>query len=124
MNRKGISILGAVLALAVVAAVAAAIYIFTHRGSGTGNDGAIPAVAPIERNIERMEYLEVTIDGSDYYLKDEKAEIADIISAVEEDDDLSAVRITDKDASQKAFRELVSQLEEHRIKYIEGDENE
>jgi hypothetical protein len=71
-----------------------------------------------------MEYLEVTIDGSDYYLKDEKAEIADIISAVEEDDDLSAVRITDKDASQKAFRELVSQLEEHRIKYIEGDENE
>ncbi|GEM_PF-1979234 len=124
MNRKGISILGAVLALAVVAAVAAAIYIFTHRGSGTGSDGAIPAVAPIERNIERMEYLEVTIDGSDYYLKDEKAEIADIISAVEEDDDLSAVRITDKDASQKAFRELVSQLEEHRIKYIEGDENE
>ncbi|MBE6873408.1 MAG: hypothetical protein E7493_05820 [Ruminococcus albus] len=124
MNRKGISILGAVLALAVVAAVAAAIYIFTHRGSGTGSDGAIPAVAPIERNIDRMEYLEVTIDGSDYYLKDEKAEIADIISAVEEDDDLSAVRITDKDASQKAFRELVSQLEEHRIKYIEGDENE
>ena len=104
--------------------MAAAIYIFTHRGSGTGNDGAIPAVAPIERNTERMEYLEVTIDGSDYYLKDEKAEIADIISAVEEDDDLSAVRITDKDASQKAFRELVSQLEEHRIKYIEGDENE
>lgn len=124
MNRKGISILGVVLALAVVAAVAAAIYIFTHRGSGTGSDGAIPAVAPIERNTDRMEYLEVTIDGSDYYLKDEKTEIADIISAVEEDDDLSAVRITDKDASQKAFRELVSQLEEHRIKYIEGDENE
>ncbi|EGC01444.1 hypothetical protein [Ruminococcus albus] len=124
MNRKGISILGVMLALAVVAVGAAAIYVFTHRGSGTGSDGAIPAVAPIELNTDQMEYLEVTIDGSDYYLKDEKAEIADIISAVEEDDDLSAVRITDKGASQKAFRELVSQLEEHKIKYIEGDENE
>ncbi|MBP1533124.1 MAG: hypothetical protein J6I46_15715 [Ruminococcus sp.] len=124
MNRKGSAVIGIIVVLAVAAVVAIGVYYLTHRGSGTGDKGLVPSVeasASIAPETEQLEYMEVTIDGNDYIYNNEKTDIEAIIAAMEEHDEIAAVRIADRNASQKAYRELTAALDEKSIKYIEGD---
>lgn len=125
MNRRGSAVIGIIVVLAVAAVVAIGVYYLTHRGSGTGDRGLLPeaveASASIDPETEQMEYMEVTIDGNDYIYNNEKTDIEALVAAVEEHEEIDAVRIADRNASQKAYRELTEALDKKGIKYIEGD---
>lgn len=128
MNRKGISTVVAILLGALIALAATGVFIyFYNKGKGTGDEGTVSAVeaaAPIELTKKKIKYVEITIDGSEYYHNNKQIEIDDLIELINKKKEKSAVRIIDKDASQKAYKQLTDSLHDNGIKYIEGEENE
>ncbi|MCM1524309.1 MAG: hypothetical protein NC120_07605 [Ruminococcus sp.] len=133
---KGITLLG-VLIVAVLIILAGLGGYFLGRGGfgfgggkgdGIGSGDAVAADVTVTEetdttfSTEEIEYIEITVSENTYiiggitYEMDKTEEIVNLISAAE---DIAAVRITDSNASLKAYEKLTKALTEHNIKFIE-----
>ncbi len=125
MNRKGFSVLGLIIfAVAVIALIVFVMFIFKY-GDGNGNDGtmsATEAMAPLDSDVQQVEYIKVTVKGNDYIYNDDVIELETIKKVLDEHESLSSVMIIDDEASEKAYRDLEDYLKENNIQIVKSED--
>ncbi|MCI7768451.1 MAG: hypothetical protein MSJ26_10810 [Oscillospiraceae bacterium] len=104
-------------------------------GNGSGNnDSAVPANVQINETVatesesvtttietETIEYWEITISGNNYIFNNHQTELEALIETITSSDVKHTVRLTDENASQKAYSDLTKALKENDIQYIEEE---
>lgn len=136
---RGISVLGVIIIAAVVV-IAAVLLIGFGGGKGDGegekNAGAVPVMAETSAletepettvTTQEIEYINITVDGNSYLYNNKKYDIEEtekLIGDIKALDEKLTVRITDDDASQKAYDKLTKLLGDNDYRYIEVSENE
>ena len=122
MNKRGLSWLGLIIGIVVVALIVTVIiFIFKH-GDGNGNDGTQSAAEPaavVDSGIKEVEVMVVTIKGNEYYYENNKIDFEGIKKILDEHESLSSVEIIDEEASEKAYRELTEYLKTNNIQIID-----
>lgn len=120
-------IIGIVLALVVVGVL---IYAFGGKGFGGGmGDGERSNFVPADVSIsdssqpetQAIEYMEITVSGSDYIFQNKKLTAEEIIAELNSLEEKMPVKITDDGASIKAYDVLINMLKENNIRYIEQE---
>ncbi len=117
-------IIGAVLVLVIVGVL---IYAFGGKGFGGGlgdreGSGFVPADVSIsEPETQNVEYMEITVSGSDYLFQNKKMTADEIIAELNSLEEKMPVKVTDDGASIKAYDVLVGILSENNIRYIEQE---
>lgn len=120
-------IIGIVLALVVVGVL---IYAFGGKGFGGGMGGGegsnfVPADVSIsdssQPETQAIEYMEITVSGSDYIFQNKKLTAEEIIAELNSLEEKMSVKITDDGASIKAYDTLVKSLKDNNIRYIEQE---
>ncbi|WP_432650607.1 hypothetical protein [Huintestinicola sp.] len=139
---KGSSLLTVVIVLAIAAVVGAVIYFLGKGGFGLGGgkgdgegDGNAEEVqqvmvtvqesTTIEVTTKEIEYVEVTVHETTYLYNNKVYEIDEInslIDNIKNSEGRINVRITDDNAASKAYSQLISELEDNMITYIELSE--
>ncbi|MCM1579433.1 MAG: hypothetical protein NC078_11605 [Ruminococcus sp.] len=97
------------------------------KGEDVGPGDAVEAEATIQTTTEEVttseiEYVEVTVSGSSYIFNNTTYEMEDIDSLMPElksDDEIFTVRLSDENASARAYEELTARLIKEKIRYIE-----
>lgn len=141
---KGFSLATLIIIIAAVAIVGAVIY-FTGRGGlgigggkgdgeGSGNAEAKLAMATTVETEEttaittqEIEYINITVDENSYLYNNKKydvSQIDELISTIKSNEEKLTIRITDENASLKAYDLLTDTLKENDYRYIEVSENE
>ncbi len=120
-------IIGIAIAVIVVGII---IYAFGGKGFGGGKgDGegseSISADSSISESsiteTEAMEYINITVSGSDYIFQNQKMNIDELISELNSTEEKFPVKITDDGASIKAYDTIVEALKDNDIRYIEQE---
>ena len=141
---RGISVLGVIIIAAVVVIAAVQLIGFGGLGFGGGkgdgegekNADAVPVMAETSASetepettvtTQEIEYINITVDGNSYLYNNKKYDIEEtekLIGDIKALDEKLTVRITDDDASQKAYDKLTKLLGDNDYRYIEVSENE
>lgn len=131
--------------LAVLLLVALAIFLLLKfgilsfgKGSGDGNSGTgsssvsevseaseaetEPLTPAVTTTVEEKVYVDVTVSGNSYLYQNSTLELEALIAELGKLDDDITVRITDENASLKAYEQLTKALDEKRIRYEPIDE--
>lgn len=126
---KGFSLLALVVILAVAVVAGAVIYFL---GKGDGNTEKVQQVmvtvqesTTVEVTTKEIEYIEVTVHETTYLYNNKVYEIDEInslIDNIKKTEGRINVRITDDNAASKAYSQLISELEDNMITYIELSE--
>lgn len=121
-------IIGAVVAVVVIAAViilAGGGFGFgggTGDGEGSGNTSqaveVMENITSSEITTEQIEYINISISGSDYLYNNQKFTLDELIQNITDGEKIT-VKITDDGASVKAYDALIESLKENNIRYIE-----
>lgn len=74
---------------------------------------------PIETTVEEVIYVAVTVQGRGYLYQNSGIELDDLIDELKKIEGNFIIRITDENASKKAFDDLTSALDEYHIPYEE-----
>lgn len=140
---KGFSLISLVLIIAAVAVVGVVIYFIGKGGFGFGGgkgdgegDGNVEpaqqAMATVqvsetvtEITTKEIEYVEVTVHENTYLYNNkvyELSEIESLMNDIKKSEGRFTVRITDDNASSKAYSQLLSAFEDKMITYIEISE--
>lgn len=140
---KGFSLISLVLIIAAVAVVGVVIYFIGKGGFGFGGgkgdgegDGNVEpaqqAMATVqvsetvtEITTKEIEYVEVTVHENTYLYNNkvyELSEIESLMNDIKKSEGRFTVRITDDNASSKAYSQLLSAFEDKMITYIELSE--
>lgn len=72
-----------------------------------------------EPTTEEMLYLDITISENDYIYQNQKLSLDEILTELEKINDIPPIKITDDNASQKAYSKLTTALDEKDMEYIE-----
>lgn len=140
---KGFSIISLIIILAVVAVGAVVIYLLGNggfgfgggkgNGEGSGDAETVSAMATVQETeitteivtTQNIEYIEITVHENSYLYNNilyEVTELDNLLKDISMIDSKFSVRITDDNASSKAYSELLSLLEDNNIRYIEISE--
>ena len=101
------------------------------KGDGEG-DGSVMADATVETTTLPEEttiatneiiYTEVTISENSYIYQNREISLDDLIAELVSTEEKTPVKITDDNASQKAYTQLINALKENNIRYIEVTAN-
>lgn len=120
-------IIGIAVAVVVVGVI---LYAFGGKGFGGGKgDGegsnSISADSSISESsqpeTEAMEYINITVSGSDYLFHNHKLTFDELMSELNSSKEKFPVKITDDGASIKAYDTLVKALKDNDIRYIEQE---
>ena len=139
---KGFSIVTLLVILAAVVIVGAVIYFIGKGGFGFGGgkgDGegsgnaetAEQAMATVQETektevtTQEIVYIEVKVHENSYLYNNDSYETSDIgqlIEDINESDEKFTVRVIDDNASERAYSQLLSALDDNKLKYIELSE--
>ncbi len=125
------TLLAIIIALAVIAVVAVILGLGGFgfgggKGDGEGDGEAVEAIATVseteasEITTEEIEYINITISENNYLYQNKTYTLDELISELNSLTDKMPVKLTDDNASQKAYSKLTAALEENRIRFIEG----
>lgn len=94
------------------------------RGDGEGSGEAEETVAVIETTVEppevqEIEYIDITVSGNKYIYQNKETDLAVLIDELAALDIDKPVKISDDNASQKAYSSIKKALDEKGIRYIE-----
>lgn len=122
---KGAFLIPLIIGIAVtVIVVGILLCAFGGKGFGNGN-GSIPVQQVISESIqpetETVEYINITVSGSDCIFQNMKMTPDEIITEIGNTEEKFAVKITDDGASIKAYNALVKALKDNNIRYIEQE---
>lgn len=96
------------------------------KGDGVGSNSVSSDSSISESSItetETMEYINITVSGSDYIFQNQKMNIDELMSELNSTEEKFPVKITDDGASIKAYDALVEALKDNDIRYIEQESN-
>ena len=120
-------IIGIAVAVVVIGII---IYAFGGKGFGGGRgDGegsnSVSEISSISESLqpetEAMEYINITVSGSDYLFQNQKMTVDELMSELNSVEEKFPLKITDDDASIKAYDILVRALKDNDIRYIEQE---
>ena len=132
INRKGaIPIVIILIAAAVVAVVVIVGFLTDGFGLGGGQgdgegEGNVSAVessdteAP-ELVVEELDFLNVTVSENEYLYQNSRLQLDELMDKLVTDAADTKVKITDENASKRAYENLINALEEKNIRYIKAD---
>lgn len=127
---------GAVPAIILIAAIVVVVLVvigFLTDGFGLGGgqgDGEGEGNASAEQSsdtqepelvIEELDFLNVTVSGNEYLYQNSKLQLDELIDKLVTDAADTKVKITDENASKRAYENLVNALEEKNIRYIKAE---
>ena len=128
-NNKGIGVIGVVAIVAVIIiAVAIISLIGLGLGGGQGDgegEGNVSAEESSETEVSDTEvkelyFLEVTVSENEYLYQNSRLQLDELIDRLVADAADTKVKITDENASKRAYESLIAALKEKKIHYIEG----
>ncbi len=124
-----------IIVLLLVAVVIFVVYSFLFgkggKGDGLGDNDTQQVMATVSETdessvtVDIIEYIDVTVHENSYIFNNDVYEIDDIeklIDSIETSASEKTVKVTDDNASSKAYSQLIATLDEHTIKYIEVSE--
>lgn len=127
-DQRGFAWLALVKWIVVIVVVAAVFWLGFGIGKGKGKggqegDGDTVEVSEEAEEItpitEEMEYLTVSISGSDYIYQNSKVSLDELMTQLTNSSVNVPVRIADDNASRNAYTDLIEALREKHIRYIE-----
>ena len=138
---KGFSIATLIIIIAAIAVVGCILYFIGHGGlgigggkgdgEGSGNAEIVPAIASVSETTEmsthEIEYINITVDENNYLYDNKKydlSQIDELISVIKGSEEKLTIRITDENASFKAYELLTETLKENNYRFIEVTEDE
>lgn len=91
-------------------------------GEGEGNVSAQQSEteAP-ELVVEELDFLNVTVSENEYLYQNSRLQLQELIDRLLTDAADTKVKITDENASKRAYENLINALEENNIRYIKAD---
>ena len=131
-NNKGIGALAIIIAVAIVVVVVAVVGIFTDGfglGGGQGDGEGEGNVSDVQSNdteapelvVEELDFLNVTVSENEYLYQNSRFQLDELIDKLVTDAADTKVKITDENASKRAYENLINALEENNIRYIKAD---
>lgn len=138
---KGFSIATLIIIIAAIAVVGGILYFIGHGGlgigggkgdgEGGGNAEIVPAIASVSETTEmtthEIEYINITVDENNYLYDNKKydlSQIDELISVIKGSEEKLTIRITDENASFKAYELLTETLKENNYRFIEVTEDD
>ena len=130
-DKKGaIPVIALIIAALVVAAVVVIGFLTDGFGLGGGQgDGEGEGNAPDYQSdkdapelvVEEIDFLNVTVSENEYLYQNSKLRLDELMDKLVTDAADTKVKITDENASKRAYEELINALEEKNIRYIKAD---
>ena len=117
-----------ILLLAIVIVIIV-VLLRLHSGSGSGNGDQNNStetnsiVEETELSTEEIVYLEITISENTYVYQNRQMSLDDLVETLKNNNSGLTVKITDQNASHKAYTDLIKALDDNDIAYIEGESN-
>lgn len=131
INNKGAFPIGLIIVVAVVAVVAAVVlgvYNGIGLGGGKGDgegDGSISSIqsesSASELVVEELDFLNVTVSENDYLYQNSRLQLDELMNKLVTDAVDTKVKVTDENASKRAYKNLINALEDEHIRYIKAD---
>lgn len=131
INNKGTFPIGLIIVVAVVAVVAAVVlgvYNGIGLGGGKGDgegDGSISSIqsesSASELVVEELDFLNVTVSENDYLYQNSRLQLDELMNKLVTDAVDTKVKVTDENASKRAYKNLINALEDEHIRYIKAD---
>ena len=132
INNKGaIPVIAIIIVAVVVAAVVIAGFLTDGFGLGGGQgdgegEGNVSDVqssdteAP-ELVVEELDFLNVTVSENEYLYQNSRFQLDELMDKLVTDAADTKVKITDENASKRAYENLINALEEKNRRYIKAD---
>ncbi len=128
-NRGAIHI--AVIIVVVVVVAAAVIVGFLTDGfglgGGKGNDEGAGNASSVQSEpntsepvVEELDFLNVTVSENEYLYQNRRLQLDELMDKLVVDAADTRVKVTDENASKRAYKNLISALEDKNIHYIEA----
>ncbi|MDO5558948.1 MAG: hypothetical protein Q4F95_05060 [Oscillospiraceae bacterium] len=127
-KSKGLSVIDLIIILIVAAAVIAVLLLGKGGfGNGGGKSAGIseqqtaPETTSAQDDLvtEEIQYVNITVSGSEYLYQNSKISLDDIIGELSQMPSDTQVKISDDNSSLKAYKNLKESLTQNNIKYIE-----
>ena len=130
-NNKGIGAAAIIIVVAAAVVILAVVGIFTDGfglgggqgdGEGEGNVSSVPSESEEpEPVLEEIDFLNVTVSENEYLYQNSRLQLDELIDKLVIDAADTKVKITDENASKRAYENLIIALEDKNIRYIKAD---
>lgn len=94
-------------------------------GEGEGNVSAEAEESSTEEEpelvVEELDFLNVTVSENEYLYQNSRLQLEELMDRLIVDAVDTEVKITDENASKRAYQNLINALEENNIRYIKAD---
>lgn len=91
-------------------------------GEGEGNVSAEQSETEVsEPVLEELDFLNVTVSENEYLYQNSRLQLDELMDKLVTDAAGAEVKITDENASKRAYENLINALEEKNIRYIKAD---
>lgn len=129
-NNKGAAAAIILVAALVVVAIVAVVGFLTDGfglgggqgdGEGEGNVSDTQSETEVsEPVVEELDFLNVTVSENEYLYQNSRLQLDELMDRLAADAADAKVKITDENASKRAYENLIAALKEKKIHYIEG----
>lgn len=89
-------------------------------GEGNVSDSQSSDTEAPEPVLEELDFLNVTVSESEYLYQNSRFQLDELIDRLLTDAADTKVKITDENASKRAYESLIAALKDKKIHYIEG----
>lgn len=130
-NKKGAVHVAIIIAVIAVVAVVVVVGFLTNGfglgggkgdGEGAGDVSAVQSRSEVsEPVVEELNFLNVTVSENEYLYQNSRLQLDELMDKLVIDAVDTKVKITDENASKRAYNNLISALEEKNISYIKAD---
>lgn len=131
INNKGAFPIGVIIVVAVIAVAAVVLGVFTNGfglGGGKGDEEGEGNVSSVQSEseksepvVEELDFLNVTVSENDYLYQNSRLQLDELMSKLVTDAAETKVKVTDENASKRAYKNLINALEDEHIRYIKAD---
>ena len=132
INNKGAIPVIAIIIAAVVVAIVVVVGVFTDGfglGGGQGDGEGEGNVSDVQNSdtevselvVEELDFLNVTVSENEYLYQNSRLQLDELMDKLVTDAAETKVKITDENASKRAYENLINALEEKNIRYIKAD---
>ena len=71
--------------------------------------------------MEELDFLNVTVSENDYLYQNSRLQLDELMNRLITDAADTKVKVTDENASKRAYKNLINALEDEHIRYIKAD---
>lgn len=129
INNKGaISVLGVIGIIGIIFLLAAAFVgilgfgLGSGDGEGAGNVSSVQSEPEVsEPIVEELDFLNVTVSENEYLYQNSRLQLDELMNKLVTDTADTKVKVTDENASKRAYKNLIAALEDKNIHYINAD---